>query len=112
MASCVPVVATEYGGCTDLLTPKTGFPVSFRLLPAAGGAAAASWADLAEADPDHAAWSLRDLFGRPEVARRRAEEARRQLNNLYNPASVAAQQARRLGLVKRLAERPYSLVTV
>ena len=107
MASSVPVVATEYGGCTDLLTPKTGFPVGFRLLPGSGDAAGERWA---EADLDHAAWSLRDLFGRPDVARSLTEEAYRQLAGLHDPATVAARQARRLSLVERLATRPYSLI--
>jgi hypothetical protein len=101
MASGVSVIATEFGGCTDLLTPKTGFPVEYRLVPApSGDSAEAAWA---EADPDHAAWSLRDLFDRPEIARRRAEEGRRQLASLHDPAAVAAQQSRRLGLVERIA---------
>jgi hypothetical protein len=109
MAGGVPVIATEYGGCTDLLTPKTGFPVEFRLVSMTGGASVESWvAAWAEANTDHAAWSLRELFGRPEVARCRAEEARRHFETLHGPATVAARQVRRLSLVERLAARPYS----
>jgi hypothetical protein len=106
MASGVPVVATDYGGCTDLLTPETGFPVEFCLVPPASGLEMeAAWA---EADLDHAAWSLRDLVGRPEMARRRGEAGRQRLENLHGPVAVAAQQARRLDLAARLAAQPAS----
>ena len=115
MAAGVPVIATDYGGCTDLLTPKTGFPLDFRLVPMAADVEAESGPEggaevWAEADPEHAAWSLRDLISRPEAARRRADEARRQFASLHNPATVAAAQARRLGLVERLAARAYNCV--
>ena len=107
MASGVPVIATDYGGCTDLLSPETGFPVEFYLVPPAGGPGPeAAWA---EADPDHAAWLLRDLVDRPEMARRRGEAGRQRLENLHSPVAVAAQQARRLDLVARLAAQPASL---
>jgi hypothetical protein len=100
MAYGVPVVATDYGGCTDLLTPQTGFPVDFRLIRTLDADVPnATWA---EADVAHAAWSLRDIFDRPDEARRRTANARRGLETTHGPAAVAAQQAARfefLGLV-------------
>jgi hypothetical protein len=102
MTRGVPVVATDYGGCTDLLTPETGYPVDFHLVPARReGMRDEAWAD---ADLDHAAWSLRDVFARPDAAQRRAGHARDRLEAAHSPTAVAARQARRLevlGLVAR-----------
>jgi hypothetical protein len=104
MAWGVPVVATDYGGCTDVLTPETGFPVDFRLRPTQDAAGLeTAWA---EADADHAAWSLRDVFDRPDLARRRAAAARARMETLCDPEAVAALQSRRLRMVERLAARP------
>ena len=98
MAYGVPVVATDYGGCTDLLTPETGFPVDFHLVPGRSSSHSA-----AQADACHAAWSLRDVFDRPDEARRRAANASRVLQSAHDPAAVAAQQAERLGVLGLLA---------
>lgn len=73
MAGGIPVVATDDGGCTDLLTPRTGFPIG--------------------TNPHHAAWSLREAFDRPDEARRRAAQARQALAaspDLTRPAARLA----------------------
>ena len=98
MAYGVPVVATDYGGCTDLLTPETGFPVEFHLVPGSSSSHSA-----AQADTCHAAWLLRDVFDRPGEARRRAANATRLMATAHAPAVVAAQQAARLAALGLLA---------
>ena len=44
-----PVIATDYGATAELLTPATGFPVAFRMVPVGEGdypfAKGQSWAD-------------------------------------------------------------------
>jgi glycosyltransferase involved in cell wall biosynthesis len=97
MAYGVPVVATDYGGSTDLLTPETGFPVDFKLIPVPRDAYP-FWEgqDWADADVDHAAWSLREVFERPMETSRRVENARQRLEASNGPTVVAARQTARL----------------
>jgi len=97
MAYGVPVVATDYGGSTDLLTPETGFPVDYRLIPVARDAYP-FWEGQVWADPDvdHAAWSLREVFERPAEAARRVGNAGQKLEEVNGAAAVAAKQAARL----------------
>jgi glycosyltransferase involved in cell wall biosynthesis len=97
MAYGVPVVATDYGGSTDLLTPETGFPVDYRLIPVPRDAYP-FWEEQVWADPDidHAAWSLREVFERPEEAARRVGNAGQRLEAVNGAAAVAAKQAARL----------------
>ena len=100
MAYGVPVVATDYGGTTDLLTPETGFPVDFRLIPVPKDAYPFSegqvWAD---ADVDHAAWSLSEVFERPAETARRVQNARlgccRRCTDLIVVSAVAALTCKR-----------------
>ena len=87
LACGVPVVATDHGGCTDLLTPRTGFPVDAH--PGEGPAPV-------RADPCHAAWSLREVFHRPDEARRRAAEGLRVQAASCDPAATATAIAARL----------------
>lgn len=93
----VPVVATDYGGTTDLLTPETGFPVDYRLVPVPESGypypEGQVWAD---ADVTHAAWLLQEVFERPEEALRRSANARRRLRERNGVNAVALVQAKRL----------------
>ena len=61
-----PVIATDYAATTDLVTPATGFPVDYRLIPTAD---CPSFPELqgfwAEPDLDHAAWLMRRLVANP-----------------------------------------------
>jgi hypothetical protein len=110
MTCGVPVIATDYGGCTDLLTPETGFPVDFRLVPAPS--ASSPDGSYAEVDLAHAAWLLREVFARPDAARRRAASARRSVETTHSPAAVAAQQAARLEMLGLVATRTRSTIPV
>ncbi len=58
-----PVIATDYGGNRDFLTPETGIPISYRLVPLGNGDYQ-HWEGQfwAEPDLDEAANSMRRIF--------------------------------------------------
>ncbi len=95
-----PVISTDYSGTTDLVTPRTGYPVDFTLVPVQLGqypfAEGQVWAD---ADIDHAAWQMRQVFrGGAEVERRR-EAARAHIQDNHGHEAVARHQRDRLRLI-------------
>jgi glycosyltransferase involved in cell wall biosynthesis len=84
MALGKPVIATDYSGSTELVSPRTAWPVDFKRIPVGQGEypyhEGQVWAD---ADVDHAAWQMRRVFeDRPE-AERRAAVARAHLREEY-----------------------------
>jgi glycosyltransferase involved in cell wall biosynthesis len=92
-----PVIATDYSATTELVTPSTGWPVDYRLIPVQEGAypfpEGQVWAD---ANIDHAAWQMqRVVDNRPEVERRVAA-ARALISGEYGIEAVAARQLARL----------------
>jgi len=92
-----PVIATDYSATTELVTPDTGWPVEYRLIPVQEGAypfhEGQTWAD---ANIDHAAWQMRQIVDdKPEVDRRVAS-ARALISRQYNFEAVAARQLARL----------------
>ena len=95
-----PVVSTDYSGTTELVSPETGYPVEFTLVSVQDGqypfAEGQVWAD---ADIDHAAWQMRQVFrGGPGVQRRIAA-ARSHIRECYGYETVARMQRDRLRLI-------------
>lgn len=98
-----PVISTDYAATTELVSPATGFPVDYRLIPVAPGAypfgEGQVWADP---DLDHAAWLMARLAAEPGLAEPIVAAARAHISRAYSPGSVAGRQAgrlRALGLV-------------
>jgi glycosyltransferase involved in cell wall biosynthesis len=97
MALGKPVIATDYSATTELVTPDTGWPVEYRLIPVQEGAypfhEGQTWAD---ANIDHAAWQMRQVVDdKPEVERRVAA-ARALISREYGIEAIAARQLARL----------------
>jgi glycosyltransferase involved in cell wall biosynthesis len=91
-----PVIATDYSGTTQFVTPETGFPVDYSLIPVKDGEypfAGGRWADP---DIHHAAWLMRKVYGDPASAEARAERGRQLIEQNYGPKHVASLQRRRL----------------
>lgn len=91
-----PVIATDYGATTDLVTPATGMPVERRLVAVPPGGHPFGDGQLwADPDLDHAAWLMARLVAEPERAARRVVAAREQVQR-HSPSRVAARQRARL----------------
>jgi len=96
-----PVIATDYSATTELVTPDTGWPVEYRLIPVEEGAypfhEGQTWAD---ANVDHAAWQMRQVVDdKPEV-KRRVAAARALISSEYNIEAIAARQLARLRTIE------------
>jgi glycosyltransferase involved in cell wall biosynthesis len=96
----VPVVATDYGGTRDFLTPFNAWLVDHR--PARIGPGHDPYpadGEWAEPDLDHAAAQLRALRAAPEEARRRAERAREDVAREHDPLAAGRAMAARLARI-------------
>ena len=102
-----PVVATDYGGPRDFLTPFNSFLVDHRIVPVGPGhepyPAGGEWA---EPDLDHAAALMREVRADPAKAAARARRAREDVEREHAPAAAGREMARRLSrLLGALRER-------
>ena len=97
MALGVPVIATDYAATTELLSERTGYPVSYRLVALKPGeypmGDGQSWADP---DVAHAAWLMQRVMRDPAEVRRRATVAKLHLEANHGRAAVLSHQLARL----------------
>ncbi|MCE9648478.1 MAG: glycosyltransferase [Parvibaculum sp.] len=107
-----PVIATEYSGNLDFMTPETSYLVSCKVTALKAGrdiyAAGTEWA---EPDLDHASRLMRALAADPEAARATGRRAAAHIELLFGTGATAARMERRFetiarkGLLARAAAR-------
>ena len=94
-----PVISTDYSGTTDLVSPETGYPVDYKLIPVKEGDypfhEGQRWAD---ADLDHAAWQMRQVFNGTSVARKVAA-AKAHIHQEFGQDAVSRRQLDRLRII-------------
>jgi glycosyltransferase involved in cell wall biosynthesis len=99
-----PVIATDYGATTELLTPETGYAVQYRSIAVRDGdyphAAGQIWADP---DLSHAAWLMQKLQADPKACAGRIAAARIRIRSGYSLGASAARQQARLARLDSLA---------
>ena len=94
------VIGTDYSGCTDFLTDKTGFPVPYQLRPLEPyeypWSAGQLWAE-----PDHnaAVETMRRAVAHPAEGKKRGEAARDYVIQNYSTAAVGRAMRDRLDLL-------------
>ncbi|MBC7602557.1 MAG: glycosyltransferase [Ramlibacter sp.] len=91
------VIGTDYSGCTDFLTEKTGYPVPYDLRPL--GAHEYPWSHgqtWAEPDQKAAIEIMRHVAANPSQGKARGKIAREHVLRLYNPAAVGEAMRKRL----------------
>lgn len=81
-----PVIASRYAANGEFVTGQTGYPVDYRLVPAADGSC---WAEV---DTAHTAWTMDRLVEEPQRARPLISEAITYVRLQHGRKLVAARQ--------------------
>lgn len=107
MALGKPVIATDYSGSTDFLSPATGFPIPMQLRPV-GSAEYVHAEDQVWADPDEAAAAaaMRHVFDHREAAAAIAQAGQAFVRQRYGAANVGALAAARLAAIAAPPPQP------
>jgi glycosyltransferase involved in cell wall biosynthesis len=99
-----PIIATDYSATTELVTPRTGYPVDYKLIPLNEGdypfAEGQVWAD---ADVDHAAWQMRQVFRGGTAVAARINAARQHIQTSYGQSEITRRQLDRLRILGLVA---------
>jgi glycosyltransferase involved in cell wall biosynthesis len=107
MASGLPTIGTNWSGSTEFMTPDNAYLVDYELVSVSPEAVAeaAHFAGQRWAEPSvtHLRALMREVFGRPDSARARAERGRAEVLEGYDRAAVARLAA---GHLERLLGRP------
>jgi glycosyltransferase involved in cell wall biosynthesis len=92
-----PVISTDYSATTEFVSPATGWPVDFSLVPVVEGEypfhEGQVWANV---DEDHAAWQMRQVLQNPDEVSRRVANARRFLEVNFSPIVCGNRLRRRM----------------
>ncbi len=101
MALGKAVLATNYSGNVDFMTPDNSYPIDYRLTPLTRDYGPyRRGAEWAEPDLDHAARLIREVVGNREEARARGARARADVERDWTPAASALRMRARLDLIR------------
>ena len=100
-----PVIATDYSGTRDFITPDTALPIDYELVPVGAdeypGAAGQVWA---EPDLEHAAAAMRKVTRDPAFAKRLGNTGQKRIRELYDPATIGRRYEDRLRAIKKIGK--------
>lgn len=92
-----PVIATDYGASTELVTIETGYPVNFHMVPVAENAYPfADGANWADPDLSHAAQLMQKVKSDPVERAEKIKNASQYLQDEYGAEKILAMQMSRL----------------
>jgi glycosyltransferase involved in cell wall biosynthesis len=95
-----PVISTNYAATTELVTPQTGYPVDYELVPVKKGQYPFHEGQVwAEPDVDHAARLMRQVFEDRAARKQRTDAARLHLAKEYDLEACARRVRDRLRLL-------------
>lgn len=96
----IPVIATDWSGNTDFLTPATGVPVNYTLVPAHDPQDTYEHPAICWAQPDsnQAAEALKMLRANPDLRLRLGRSARAHATQLFSPKAYGERVKERLAL--------------